>query len=78
MQVPDEDDTPWFGSGAAFYSFAIYCTIPLLAYAVFHDTRLYVHKQFIMACVLRGCAGAGRVGPSRASPSRFGGRRASR
>lgn len=54
LQVPDEDDNPWIDGGVTFCSFVLFGTIPLLAYAVFYNAQLYVHEQFIIACVLTG------------------------
>ena len=55
LQVPDEDDNPWIDGAVTFASFVFFGTIPLLAYAVFYNTQLYIHEQFIIACVLTAC-----------------------
>lgn len=54
LQVPDPDDNPWIEGGVTFCSFVLFGTIPLLAYAIFYNAQLYIHEQFIIACVLTG------------------------
>ena len=52
--VPDPDDNPWIAGGVTFCSFVFFGTIPLLSYAVFYNAQLYIHEQFIIACILTG------------------------
>ena len=52
LQVPDEDDNPWFGGAVTFASFVVFGTVPLLAYVMFYSAQLYVHEQFIIAVCL--------------------------
>lgn len=50
LQVPDEDENPWFDGFVTFCSFVFFGIFPLLAYVIFADMQLELATLFAIAC----------------------------
>lgn len=50
LQVPDEDENPWFDGLITFCSFVFFGIFPLLAYVIFANMQLELLTLFGIAC----------------------------
>ena len=50
LQVPDEDENPWFDGLITFSAFVLFGIFPLLAYVLFANMELELGTLFAIAC----------------------------
>ena len=54
LQVPDEDENPWFDGFITFCSFVFFGIFPLLAYVIFAAQNLLLSTLFGISCGFTG------------------------